>query len=93
MSTIQQQFDSLVDSAFPCGGKSGMPQAQYNDAKRAYFAGYHAALCALDGLPDNDEEAVKVLDEWHQECDQFFRSLLPNAEPSKTAAPSTPAGG
>lgn len=44
MSTIQQQFDSLVDSAFPCGGKSGMPQAQYNDAKRAYFAGYHAAL-------------------------------------------------
>lgn len=75
MKTVAQQWEMLAAQVMP----PNAPAMQYQEMRRAFYAGFHAAL--MSGLAmaeesgDDDDAGAIMMESLHQECQQFAKEI------------------
>ena len=73
--TIAQQWQEFANAIF----EGAVSETQYHETRKAFYAGVWSVLCLqhdMLGSPDvSEEEGVRVLEGWTEECQAFYQEI------------------
>jgi hypothetical protein len=85
LKTVAENWDQFKRQTIP----KNAPELQIEEMKKAFYSGafsiMHMQRDLAEKYADDDDACIKFITTWHQECADFFKTVIVNIVNSERA--------